>query len=75
MSFKYTTEDYCSFLNKKIHLCNPQNDDLHVKDVYISGIFNRKSLAINPPTKGTNKNKDALLNPKSCIYKNANIVF
>ena len=75
MSFKYTTEDYCSFLNKKIHLYIPQNDDLHVKDVYISGIFNRKSLAINPPTKGTNKNKDALLNPKSCIYKNANIVF
>ena len=75
MSFKYTTEDYCSFLNKKIHFCIPQNDDLHVKDVYISGIFNRKSLAINPPTKGTNKNKDALLNPKSCIYKNANIVF
>ena len=70
MSFKYTTEDYCSFLNKKIHLCNPQNDDLHVKDVYISGIFNRKNI-IKPPTKATNKNKDTLLNSKSCIYRNA----
>ena len=75
MSFKYTREDYYLFLNKKIHLCNPQNDDLYVKDVYISGIFNGKSVAAKPPTKATNKNKDTLLNSKSCIYKNANIVF
>ena len=71
MSFKYTREGYCSFLNKEIHLCNPQNDDLHVKDVYISGIFNGKSITIKRTTKATNKNKDTLLNSKSCIYRNA----
>ena len=74
MSFKYTREGYCSFSNKKVHLCNPQNDDLHVKDVNISGIFNGKSI-IKSPTKATNKNKDTLSNSKSCIYKNGNIVF
>ena len=65
MSFKYTREGYCSFLNKKIHLCNPQNDDLHVKDVYISGVFNGRSITIKPPTKATNKDKDTLINSES----------
>ena len=62
-------------LNKKIHLCNPKNYDLHVKDVNISGIFNSESITIKQPTKEINKNKDTLLNSKSCIYKNTNVVF